>query len=732
MRTRFRKRSAVLISLAALSLPAFSEDAGQGPTWRNLGPGGGGWIQSICASPHDRDELFVGCDVGGFFRSTDGGKSYRISNEGLEDYWVECIVPHPADPNVIYLGNESGVYKSTDRGESWRWLREGFPPVSQSRWTAPIGALAIDPAQPATLYAGIGNPRKQDYGQGAVYKTTDGGGRWAVVNATGSFPEDARINDLALHPENRDHLFLTCQYGIFQSRDGGVNWTATNDGLPHSPARRLAICPAQPDVIYLTLFAEPYRDTWDGGVYKSVDGGRHWRPCLEGLAQRVSKSGEARQKTFNYDRLVVHPENPDIAWVGGLGWGNHRIYKTTDGGRTWQGDTQLVDRGWITFNGASVMCLSLSPIDPDVLYWGSSMHVFKTTDGGATWHQRYGELLPDGRIRGSGLEVTCVTDVFVHPADSDRLYFGYADIGLLASEDRGKTFRRCADGLERGFHEGPVSMAFDPGDLDRCWAGFGWDGPGIIAESKDRGRTWTPVGRPESGLPAELHRTLLIDRSSPRNARRLLTVAAGHGIYASGDGGRSWEARNAGISDPSAIRYLVAHPADSRVYWGVTGGVPVEVYRSDDGAESWRKISDEFRAGTVRGIRVAPSEPERLYLTARRHYEKALGTFPGGVYRSDDGGISWQHVLDDRFAEGLAVDPRDADVVYAGLTDHPYHDQSTGRGIVVSRDGGENWNSLNGSGLSNKGVVSITIDPNQPNRLYLGTGGNGVFVGEVN
>lgn len=710
-------------------------DAGpsvHGPSWRNLGPGGGGWIQSICASPHDRDELFVGCDVGGFYHSLDGGRSYTISNAGLADYWVECIVPHPRDPQTIYLGCESGVYKSTNQGKSWRWLREGFPPTSQSRWTAPIGALAIDPDSPDMLYAGIGRPRLLDYGQGVVYKTTDGGEHWAVVNKPGSLPQDARINDLVLHPQDRNHLYLTCQYGVYQSGDGGVSWRPTVIGLPHSRARRLAICRAQPNVIYLTIRAEPGKPPWQGGVYKSTDGGNRWQPCLDGLAQRLSKPGEARQKTFNYDRLVVHPTDPDVAYVGGLGWGNHRMYKTVDGGRSWQSITNIVDRGWITFNGASVMCLSMSPLEPNVLYWGSSMHVFKTTDGGDSWYQRYGEALADGRIRGSGLEVTCALNVFVHPKDPNRLYFGYADIGLLITDDAGRTFRRCVEGIDRGLHEGPLSMAFDPDDSEHCWAGFGWRSTagraGVVAESTDGGRTWRQVGTPESGLPAGLHRALLVDRNRLRHARRLLTTASGHGVYASEDGGRTWEARNEGIASPGNVRDLVGHPKDGRVFWCARSGAPAAIYRSDDGARTWRRIDRNLRAGTVYRLSVAPSDPQRLYISARRLYVKGRGTFPGGVYRSDDGGITWQHVLNDRFAEGLAVDPRDADVVYAGLTDHPYHDESTGRGVFVSRDGGKSWTSFNGSGLTCKQVVSITIDPHAPDRLYLGTGGNGVFV----
>jgi proline racemase len=77
------------------------------------------------------------------------------------------------------------------------------------------------------------------------------------------------------------------------------------------------------------------------------------------------------------------------------------------------------------------------------------------------------------------------------------------------------------------------------------------------------------------------------------------------------------------------------------------------------------------------------------------------------------------------------VDPRNADVVYAGLWDAPYHDECTGDGIVMTRDGGKTWTSINGTGLTCKRVARIVVDPHEPNRLYLGTTGNGVFVGRV-
>ena len=711
------------------------------PVWRNLGPGGGGWIQSICASPHDAAELFVGCDVGGFYRSGDGGQSYRIHNSGLRDYWVECIAPHPADPNVIYLGCESGVYKSTDRGRTWQWLRQGFPPKSRYSWSAPIGALVIDPRAADTLYAGIGRPRRYTFGKGAVYKTTDAGGHWARINAPDSLPQDAWVTDLLIRPDDSKRLYLACQHGVYQSRDAGVTWERTISGLPHPHVRRVALCRQQPNVLYLTLRSEPGKRPWQGGVYKSVDAGKVWSPCLEGLKQHVGKPGQPGPLTSNYDRLAVHPGNPDVVYVGGDAWVTATIYKTTDGGKTWadvvrRRDDVNIDMGWITMWGPTVKCLAMSPINPEALYFGTSGMVFKTTDAGGHWTQAYTRVLPDGRFQTTGLEVTCIHNLVLHPRDPKRLYFGYGDIGLLVSEDAGESFRRCVEGIEpRALRNTCFDVVFDPDAADHCWGSFGaWaSNQGVVAESNDAGRTWRPLGTPEHGLPNARHRTLLLDPSSPAGARRLVATADEHGVYVSEDGGRTWQARNAGLPHGN-IRALVQHPKQPAAYWCVLGAKAEQlaaVFRSDDQCRSWRQVSRNFEATDVKRLVVAASDPQRLYLAARDAWLARKRVVKGGLFRSDDGGENWRKVLEDDFVQGLAVDPRDADLVYAGLHDHPFHDESTGDGIVVTHDGGKTWASLNGTGLTCKQVVHIVVDPHDPDRLYIGTGGNSVFVGRV-
>jgi hypothetical protein len=152
------------------------------------------------------------------------------------------------------------------------------------------------------------------------------------------------------------------------------------------------------------------------------------------------------------------------------------------------------------------------------------------------------------------------------------------------------------------------------------------------------------------------------------------------------------------------------------------------VFRTDDAGLSWQKVSRDLLVADVQRLVLAPTNSHRLYLAVRDLYMRGR-TYPGGVYRSDDGGSVWRRILVDDFVTGLAVDPRYADVVYAGLTDHPYHDESTGDGIRVTRDGGTTWTTL--AQPTSLHVSCITVDAHDPNQLYLGTGGNGVFVGRV-
>lgn len=722
----------LLVAATAVLAQVQQQQSPSAVAWTNVGPGGGGWIQSIAASLFDADELFVGCDVGGFYRSTDGGKSYRVYNTGLQDYFVEVIAPHPADPALIFLGCRSGVYRSRDRGRRWQWLREGFPAINEHGWSAPISAISFVPGKPQVVYAAIGDPRGDKHFRSEIYRSLDGGDSWSQIVPAGQLPEKCNITALQIDPRNDQRLLIASSRGVFISADGGASWQESNDGLPaHRRARRMVMAPSNPDVIYLSMRAGSGETPWQGGVYRSDDGGRSWQARSAGLPDRAApKASDTVMLTCNVDRLQVDPRDADKVWAGGYAWVNATVYLSRDGGRNWQAvlrntrdENSNYQPGWINFWGPSVTCLTLSPVKPDRLYFGTSGHVICTDDDGGSWEQRYCRQFDDGRIAGTGLEVTCLHNVMPHPRIADKVFFGYFDIGLLWTEDGGQSFRRSLKGIPGSHQNSCFAMVFDCRDDARAWGVFGsWGGrgSGIMAETRDGGQSWTPLNRENSGLGDDKPGNLTALPGADGGTVLYLTQAS-KGLLCSTDGGQSWQPRNAGLPE-TGIRLFAAHPTTAgKMICIFSAGKDREpaAYLSLDSGQSWAKAGD-MPCSDLKRIVVASDGV--IYVVARvsRNHQ-------GGLYASRDDGKTWQKLFANKFAQGLAVDPRNPRRLVIGLVDHPYHDQSTGDGVYLSNDGGGTWQCLNNEKLHNLSAGSIAFDPQRPNKLWVGTGGNGLF-----
>jgi len=273
------------------------------------------------------------------------------------------------------------------------------------------------------------------------------------------------------------------------------------------------------------------------------------------------------------------------------------------------------------------------------------------------------------------------------------------------------------------------TLVFDPDDSNVVFAGTGWweHNAGDVCRSDDGGMTWRVVGNPATGLPDGQTRHLIVDRSSPASARRVFVSVKEHGIFCSEDGGTSWHACNNGLPKKN-VRGMAQHPREPAVLFALMDD-NASLFRSGDSGRNWRRLGGEFAWADPYALVICPSDPERLYVAARERF-KNRKLHPGGVFASRDGGATWTRMLEDRFIASVAVDSRDADTVYAGGADHPYHDDALGRGLMRSRDGGRTWESLNAAELTCTKIAAITVDPHQPMRLYLSTSGNGVFVRE--
>ncbi len=710
--------------------------------WSRMGPGGGGWIQSLAWDVFDPDTLYVGCDVGGFYVSTDAGRHYEIRNTGLRNFFIECIAVSPGEPGTLLLGTEGGIFRSTDQGRTWSWQREGFPEPARHACSAPVACIAFDPRAPLTVFAGIGRPRWGKDGKGMIFRSLDGGITWAEA-ASGQLPPEAIVSDIEVLPDQARTLLAATSRGVFRSADGGATWVPSNRGLPHAAVRELAFAPSAPATVYLTL-ATTARDQepWDGGVFVSRDAGLTWEPRSAGLPVQVARRDQSLYMASNLKELAVDPRDPRTVYAGNQSWVAAGVWKSLDGGGHWtrvsihHGDGKNMDYGWIREWGPAVECLAVCPGRPDRVAFGTSGHVFVTDDGGRTWQQRYCEEFPDGRFTGAGLEVTCAHDVAEDPVRPERLYFCYADIGLLVSDDGGRTFRRSVEGMK---HRGNTfCLVIDPDSPRTLWAGTGeWAANrGDVCRSTDGGASWEVVGRPETGLPDGQTRHLVLDPRSPPQARRLLVASSGNGVYESVDGGASWRAISGDLpaGARALVRGLVLDPGDSRHLVLAAGGSVAEgagCYETRDGGASWRLLSAGLDIGLIQCLAAAPGGTGTLYLAARELYDRAVAPpvlRPGGVFVSTDGGVSWRRLLAYHFVSALAVSPWDGRTIYAGTTDHPYHDDYRAEGVLRSTDGGVSWTREN-SGLSLPQISFLRVSRHDPDVLYAGTAGNSVFRG---
>jgi photosystem II stability/assembly factor-like uncharacterized protein len=338
--------------------------------------------------------------------------------------------------------------------------------------------------------------------------------------------------------------------------------------------------------------------------------------------------------------------------------------------------------------------------------------VFRIPGGSDTWTQR-----------SNGFDYPYLRALVQDPLQPDVLYAGATD-GIYWTTDGGLNWEPRNGGTSPSHVS---ALAIDPVRPWIVYAGAIW-GDWAVYKTVNSGATWEPTG---PGIPLVLHITaLLVDPvnsdivyAATEDPHNYLPDEAG--VYKSVDGGASWLPSGDGLLNPQ-VRTLTFDPSSSqRIYAGVYSNEYVTsggVYVSEDAGRNWARISNGLPDGVelaVEGIAVAPGgPPDEPTLFAAATHEISLpqppGTWEPRLYRSTNGGASWE-----RSAAGIVfpdmlsvlVDPDDPEIVYAGT--------NTG-GVFRSTDGGDNWSHWS-DGLARLGVFALTMDPGDENTLYAGT-----------
>ena len=558
--------------------------------WTSIGPYGGS-VTALAIDPQTPTTLYASTlgpgFGGGVFKSADGGGNWTAVNTGLTCGGALCGVSalaiDPTAPTTLYAGTSAGVFKSADGGGNWTAVNTGLTSTS-------VNALALDPTAPTTLYASAATLVGK-YFYSSVYKSTDGGASWNAVN-TGL--TNTQISTVALDPQTPTTVYAGTWGGVFKSTDGGGNWSAANTGLPGAGISVLVVDPLTPTTLYAGM--ESF------GVFKSTDGGASWSAANTGLLTA---------SPFSITALALAPQTPTTLYAGTDGSG---VFKSTDRGTSWS----LASLGLPT--NTSVRSLALDPQTLTTLYAAMERFgIFKSTDGGGSWsavNTGLRSLLP-------------VYALALDPTAPTTLYAG-AYGAVFKSTDGGGSWSSVMNAGSCGSYAcGVYAFALDPTTPTTLYAGTG----GGIFKSMDGGASWSVAS---TGLPTSYPGSIVLALAS-RTPTTLYAGTQGFGVFKSMDGGASWSPMNAGLPisclensmfPPLAINALALDPQTPTTLYAGTWGVGTNcggVFKSTDGGGSWTALNAGLTNLDVNTLALDTSTPPRLY----------AGTVGGGVFVTD-------------------------------------------------------------------------------------------------
>jgi photosystem II stability/assembly factor-like uncharacterized protein len=743
---------------------------GRNDSWGFEGAGGGGAMFNPTVSPHNPDYVFVSCDMTGAYVTYNGGASWRMFNLRSP---VRYYVFDPLDSNTVYA-NTIALFRSTDRGNTWSVV---YPSASEISGVVSKGdhaeehivtkdgtnrnvlAFAVDPDNSKKLYAAISIDQSL-----SSYVSEDGGIHWTKEKELTDGAKNIYI--VPSSPESNRTIYITGNNSITVKQNGNWEINKSPSGIKKITEYAGGFDQQKNKFILYGISGKSYfnAENENSGIYYTEDGGKNWENRQDGLIAFGMKGSDLPE----WRSIATSATHPGVVYVS---YNNLKIdadttcigvAKSEDYGKTW--NLSWKDRltkggnfpsenfksGWINERfgptwGENPFSIGVSPANPDVCYTTDFGRTVKTTDGGKIWEQVYTTKKQDGGWISRGLEVTTGYGVVFDPFDKNRIFFCTTDIGLMKSEDGGESWMSATanKGIPRAWQNSTYWLAFDPDVKGRAWAVMSgthdlprpkmWRKNGIsgykggILVTEDGAASWTPVS---ASIGEAAVTDILIDPSSNISSRTLYATAFGKGVYKSVDGGKTWQQKNNGIQGKEPFAWRIIMEGKSGILYLIIsrrsddGSIGNEedgsVYRSDNGAESWTKITLPAETNGPTSLMVDPQNPDRLLLSAwgRSTTGKFSPDKGGGIFLSKDAGKSWTAVLkNDQHIHDITYDPQSKTYYACGFNGSAYR----------SEDLGETWKRIKGYNF--KWGKRVDPDLNDTGKIFITTFGGGVWHG---
>ncbi len=659
--------------------------------WRLVGPFRGGRVDAVAGDPTKPLVFYMGAVNGGVWKTTNAGMTWDNITDGTSDISsVGAITVAPSDPNVIYVGTGesqlredltfgTGMYRSTDAGQSWRHL--GLTDTHQ------ITSIRVHPDNPDIAYvSAIGHAFGPNPERG-IFRTMDGGTTWKKIlfidDSTGG-------NDISIDPSNPRILYASMwkfqrspwgmdagggRSGLWKSMDGGDSWQELtfNRGMPKGPIGKIgvAVSPANPRRIYASVEAI---DT-TGGIFRSDDGGDTW--------SRTNGQQQFQVRPWYYSAITADPKNENTVWVMNL-----QVWKSIDGGRTFtrnrvpHGDTHIM---WV------------DPNNSDRLINGNDGGATVSLDGGKSWSAMDNQP----------------TSQFYHVITDNqwpyRIYGAQQDnstVSIASRSDFGSIGTRDwwpVAGCEN------AHIAIDPRNPNITYGGCY---TGMLMRHDNRTQQTRDIavwlnnydGIAVKDVPNRFQWTFPV-LLSPHDPNVLYT--ASQNLWRSTTEGRSWEKISPDLTyadsatlGPSGgpvhkdmtgtewyatIFALAESPTTKGLLW--TGSDDGRVHLTKNGGTTWEDVTPKAMAKHTRITGIEPSrhDPAVAYMSATRYQ---LDDFRPYFYKTADYGKTWTRI-DAGLPVGAYARSIREDVVRRGLLF-----AATEIGVFVSFDDGARWETL--------------------------------------
>jgi photosystem II stability/assembly factor-like uncharacterized protein len=645
------------------SAQEMSPDRYSGVRWRLIGPHRAGRVTAVAGIAGRPNDYYFGTPGGGVWKTTDGGRVWKPIFDDAHVASIGAIAVAPSQPDTIYVGTGeqtrgNGVFKSTDAGATW--TNAGLADTHY------IDTILVDPLNPDVVLVAASGDFLPGPARG-VFRSTDSGKTWAKVLFK---DEHTGVWDLCFDPGNSSLVYAALasfppdrgekalegpDAWIYKSADAGVTWQpAGESGLPPDHRGRIGVAVA-PGRGGRRVFA-----IMDQGLFRSEDGGATW--------QRITEDARI-VGNFYFSRVFVDPKNDNVVYVI-----QTSTYRSNDGGKT-----------FVAFAGAPSgedhHVLWIAPNDPQRILLGTDQGAEITVDGGKSWTDWFNQ--PTGQFYHVTTDNLFPYHTFAAQQDSGTAVVpSRSDFGQI-------TYREwySSGGFESGY------IAPDPLNPNNIYS-IGWYGI-VLRLDRTTGQIAT-VYVPPANYRTAWETPLVF---SPRDP---------HALY--------FGAQYVLKTIDSAVTWKVISPDLTR-----EPEKPTETKKASGGNEPEREEREEAQAGrggTIMTIAPSPVSASEIW----------AGTSTGAIHLTRDDGANWQNVTPAGLlakSQVLLIEasPFDANVAYTAISVrrdvHPY--------FYRTRDAGKNWDRIV-NGLPDFGIArTVREDPARRGLLYAGTE-TGVYV----